>query len=74
MTIYIPSRVGNHDNAWASYSELAPIQYHGYSLNVELYLLLVTYPFIFKWFVTYSWVNLTVLFTSAKRTVLNSYK
>lgn len=74
MTIYIPSRVGNHDNAWASYSELAPIQCHGYSLNGELYLLVVTYHFIFRWFVTYSWVNLTVLFTSLKRRVLNSCK
>lgn len=66
MTIYIPSRVGNHDNAWASCSELEPIQYHGYSLNGELYLLLVTCLFILRWFVTYSWVNLMVLFTSAK--------
>ena len=42
VTIYILSRVGNHANAWASYSKLAPVQCHGYSLNDELYLLLIT--------------------------------
>lgn len=48
MTIYILSRVENHDNAWASYSELAPIQCYGYSRNSGLYLLLIIYLFTLK--------------------------
>lgn len=54
VRIYMPSRVGNHDNAWDSYSELAPIQFHGCSLNSKLYLLLITYIFILEWFGTYN--------------------
>lgn len=35
--------MGNLDNAWPSYSKLAPIQCRGYSLNGRFYLFLITY-------------------------------
>lgn len=40
-----PHHVCEYDNACASYSELVPIQYRGYSLNNQFYLFLFTYLF-----------------------------
>ena len=58
VTIYFPSRVVNHDSAWASYSELSPLQCHEYSLNSECYQFIIAFPFINKLFGDYCQGNL----------------